>query len=344
MCLSSKVALIVALAAVGFPSARANNSTDEDEYGNMVVGGFKVDTEAVPYQVALFRGDSLICGGTIIGPRWVLTSYHCVNSMNSSQFFVVVGTDKPREGRKIPVVDIFLHPDVEHNQLYDMALLKLAKPLQFDKKVNCVQLLQSPEAIVEGKPAYISGFGSTSEFAHDSPLKAATVDLLPWEVCAKTYPFLMQHFMICAGFKGGKVDSCQGDSGGPLVMDVASEREQNSGLPDLECSSTRGVQGPLLHIRFGTLPDLSLVTILMVMRGSELFRTSPAVPAAAIKGSRHAQKRPRTIHQLNRAAPKPMAFVLGTVGPRERESGGGGDHTDLFSCACGNFVSPDRAQ
>uniref|UniRef100_A0A182MYZ7 Peptidase S1 domain-containing protein n=1 Tax=Anopheles dirus TaxID=7168 RepID=A0A182MYZ7_9DIPT len=220
MCLSPTVALIVALTTINLPLVRPNRTAeDENEYGNMVVGGFKVDIEVVPFQVALFEKGELICGGTIIGPRWVLTSYHCVDSLDPTLYQIVVGTDKPREGHKHQVQNIFLHPKIETNQQYDMALLKLAEPLQFSKKVNCVELLSSQEPLVVGTPVYISGFGSTAEYAFDSPLKAATIDLLPWETCDDTYADLMQDFMLCAGFERGKVDTCQGDSGGPLLLD-----------------------------------------------------------------------------------------------------------------------------
>ncbi|XP_035905361.1 trypsin 3A1-like [Anopheles stephensi] len=210
-------ALLVPFAATDDPPANVTDSADDDS--NMIVGGAKVNIEEVPYQVALFRGDSLNCGGTIIGPRWILSSYHCVQDLDPANHAVVVGTDKPWQGARIPVKNIVVPSELFDGALYDVAMLQLAQSLHYDETVQCLRLLRSPDALVPGKPATISGFGATRENNLDSPLKAATVSLLAVDKCAKAYPDLMQEQMICAGFEKGGVDSCQGDSGGPLVVD-----------------------------------------------------------------------------------------------------------------------------
>uniref|UniRef100_A0A182LZ76 trypsin n=1 Tax=Anopheles culicifacies TaxID=139723 RepID=A0A182LZ76_9DIPT len=195
-------------------------SSDSDE-SNMIVGGVRVNIEDVPYQAALFQKNMLICGGTIIGPQWIVTSYHCVERMKPEQYGFVVGTDVPANGELLKVKNVTLPKEIteEGNILHDIALVQLEQPLTFSDKVKCLPLLSSSDALTPGKPATISGFGTSHEGGFDSPLKAATIEVLPADTCKKAYPGIMQSFMICAGFVEGGVDSCQGDSGGPLVVD-----------------------------------------------------------------------------------------------------------------------------
>ncbi|XP_050072285.1 trypsin 3A1-like [Anopheles maculipalpis] len=208
--------LAALLAALAWSGATAADDTDDS---NMIVGGSKVHIEDVPYQAALFHRDRLTCGGTVIGPRWILTSYHCVQDLEPTSYSIVVGTDNPLEGVKIPVKEIFVPAELFEGALYDVALLQLPDTLIFDEQVQCLKLLHTTDALVPGKPATISGFGTSHENGFDFPLKAATIELLPASLCVQAYPDLMEPQMICAGFREGKVDSCQGDSGGPLVVD-----------------------------------------------------------------------------------------------------------------------------
>uniref|UniRef100_A0A182W6P7 trypsin n=1 Tax=Anopheles minimus TaxID=112268 RepID=A0A182W6P7_9DIPT len=196
-------------------------SSSENGESNMIVGGFKVNIEDVPYQAALFHFGRLLCGGTIIGPQWILTSYHCVEYLEPSQYGIVVGTDDPVNGNLLKVKNVMVPREIftDGNILYDIALVLLEKPVTYSKQVQCLTLLSSSDALAPGKPATISGFGTSSEGGFDSPLKAATIDLLPASKCEQAYPEIMKQFMICAGFEEGSVDSCQGDSGGPLVVD-----------------------------------------------------------------------------------------------------------------------------
>ena len=45
---------------------------------NRIIGGKQVEVGGAPYQVALFRSGSFICGGSLIAPNKVLTAAHCV--------------------------------------------------------------------------------------------------------------------------------------------------------------------------------------------------------------------------------------------------------------------------
>ncbi|XP_049301693.1 trypsin 3A1-like [Anopheles funestus] len=218
MCVLRKILRIAVLAAVLIPPMACSSEGNDT---NMIVGGFKVHIEDVPYQAALFYRGILLCGGSIIGPQWIITSYHCVDSLDPARYEIVVGSDDPRSGKRLKVKKVIVPPELfeSSNLVYDIGLLLLQEPLTFSKNVQCLQLLSSVDALVPGKPGYISGYGTSFEGGHDSTLKAATINLLPASTCVKAYEELMRQYMICAGFEEGMVDSCQGDSGGPLVVD-----------------------------------------------------------------------------------------------------------------------------
>uniref|UniRef100_A0A2Y9D3L8 trypsin n=1 Tax=Anopheles quadriannulatus TaxID=34691 RepID=A0A2Y9D3L8_ANOQN len=223
MCVLRQVGLLaVVLTAVSLPisSAQQQQEEQDDSATNMIVGGMKVDIEQVPYQAAILTMGKVYCGGSIIGPRWVLTAYHCVDWLLPNFYEVAVGSTNPYEGQRILVRELFVPPETLSDPNFDIALAKLAHTLQYSSTVQCIPLLTSDRSLIPDTPAYISGFGYTKERSGDNVLKAAQIKVLPWDYCQQAYPYLMREFMLCAGFMEGKVDSCQGDSGGPLVVDA----------------------------------------------------------------------------------------------------------------------------
>ncbi|XP_555189.2 transmembrane protease serine 9 [Anopheles gambiae] len=223
MCVLRQVGLlVVVLATISLPisSAQQQKEEQDDSATNMIVGGMKVDIEQVPYQAAILTLGQVHCGGSIIGPRWVLTAYHCVDWLLPNFYEVAVGSTNPYEGQRILVRELFVPPETLSDPNFDIALAKLAHTLQYSSTVQCIPLLTSDSSLIPDTPAYISGFGYTKERASDNILKAAQIKVLPWDYCQQAYPYLMREFMLCAGFKEGKVDSCQGDSGGPLIVNA----------------------------------------------------------------------------------------------------------------------------
>ncbi|XP_052864357.1 trypsin-7-like [Anopheles cruzii] len=211
----------VALLSASVLGAQPDTSQDR----NLIVGGFRALIDDFPYQAGVYYAGTLKCGGTLIGPQWILTAGHCVPPDKTPLFTkVIVGTAEPERAQPLDVVKVYRPPlPPGSGKAIDVALLKLPKPLFFTANVQCIDMMTSAEpAVLEaGKPGTISGYGYHREaeyFDNDRALRAATVTLMSDEECRRDYANASE-LTFCAGFPGGLVDSCQGDSGGPIVVE-----------------------------------------------------------------------------------------------------------------------------
>jgi len=107
---------------------------------------------------------------------------------------------------------------------YDVAVLKLNRPIQYTPHIVPICLPQKKENIPVGTEAKVSGWGITDLIFTKNPryLQVVDVEIIQSEQCEDwRRNFQMQWTiyddMLCAGYEGGVKDSCRGDSGGPLM-------------------------------------------------------------------------------------------------------------------------------
>jgi len=209
--------------------------TADSKSAGYVVGGSNAIRGSLPWQVSIQQSYYFhFCGGTIIGKRWILTAAHCF-TRGSRGVTIVAGEHKLHrsEGseQEIQVIQHIIHPQYGYkNQQNDIALLKLAQEIHFDRYTQpaCLPKLAHENVDYQaGNDVIISGWGSTSAAyaTRDAPstLQVAHVPLIADSTCKKreNYGSMISDSMICAGKIGqGGVDSCQGDSGGPMVKEL----------------------------------------------------------------------------------------------------------------------------
>ncbi|XP_068623985.1 uncharacterized protein [Battus philenor] len=187
-----------------------------------IVGGEDIDITEAPYQISLLKHGRHSCGGSIIANDIILTAAHCVINSDAKDYTVRVGSSSNLNGGEIYSVDNLLwHPKFTYTKMdSDIALLHLAKPLQFNYSVAAIELMDRDEEIPDGDITMVSGWGNLREGGgYPTTLQMVLVPIVSHDECAKSYASLytITSTMLCAGVPEGGKDACQGDSGGPLV-------------------------------------------------------------------------------------------------------------------------------
>ena len=195
-----------------------------------IVGGDEVTPFSLPWQVALVRPSGFFfCGGTLIGPRHVLTAAHCMGG----DFDVMIGehdkTDSS-DGTIHKVCRAVSHSNFADtpNDVFainnDFAVVTLTEPVQVGPRAvpACLPTASAHGgSFLDDKNMTTSGWG-TLESGGSTPnvLHKVTVPGVSNAVCQQLYEGkygsnAILSDMMCAGNAAeGGVDACQGDSGG----------------------------------------------------------------------------------------------------------------------------------
>ncbi|XP_076024242.1 transmembrane protease serine 2 [Genypterus blacodes] len=193
-----------------------------------IVGGTEAANGVWPWQVSLqIRGEHS-CGASIITPYWIVSAAHCFHGSDPGIWTVRAGDVslfQMSQASGHAVERVIVHEkynaDTTDN---DIVLLRLKSPLTFSETVKPVCLPNFGLALLEGRQAWITGWGSLAA-GGSSPnrLMQAQVTIYTKDNCNRKSILngAITDAMICAGKMEGGVDACQGDSGGPLVVKEA---------------------------------------------------------------------------------------------------------------------------
>ncbi|XP_075784759.1 serine protease 53-like isoform X1 [Pelodiscus sinensis] len=218
-------------------AAAAGPACGQQRVLNRIVGGTNAQRGEWPWQASLqLRGEHL-CGGTLIGDKWILSAAHCFIGKDTTKdpaaWKVVLGrlqlSGGPLQGVVRNVSQIITHEKYQdYTQGMDIALLRLAEPVPFGRDVAPICLPYPSHQFAFGSQCWATGWGRVMEdrtLPPPMPLKKVELDLLSAETCNCIHSNLRQKELssparpglICAGFQSGGVGPCQGDSGGPVV-------------------------------------------------------------------------------------------------------------------------------
>ncbi|MGC1852565.1 MAG: serine protease [Solirubrobacterales bacterium] len=242
----SSVVLLAHGSAAASPPLASLSLGERAEFSNVgrpearIVGGNLTNNSKYPWQALILSEDlesegTGVCGGSLIHPYIVMTAAHClINDSGEPKLGLSVEvflgqTELLNGGETHLPFDVYWHLayNPEANSATpssdDVAFISLITRSLLPR----IQIAGPSERLLwaAGRPAYITGWGTTSEGGEISEiLKEALVPVIDDGTCAQpaingSVGFSAET-MLCAGHLAGGTDSCQGDSGGPLQAPI----------------------------------------------------------------------------------------------------------------------------
>ena len=246
-----KVAILAAVACLGLsrrsPALALADMESMDGAGDdvssdaemvaRVIDGSRAKPGEYPFYTAVMDSqlgviNTLVCGGTLISERVVLSAAHCTDTgaVDKVKVGAYGAPGLGNQGEPFHTSNVIRkvnHPRYDPNTLqYDVALYLLERPvtnehllnnmikLDFDDTID----LRDGEQMTTVGLGYLDNNGRLPAYLQKVSLKYVA----NWRCRAKGWPYISSD-MMCAtdpnGSSDGKnQDSCSGDSGGPLLV------------------------------------------------------------------------------------------------------------------------------
>lgn len=148
---------------------------DTGEERGKIVGGVPAVKGAYPFQVALFTTangkNGMMCGGSLITTKWVLTAAHCITKAAendapypASMINAFAGGLSFGEGDRVRAAKVIVHPKYSSRGLManDIALIELERPVSEASGAKPITLGTGADN-PPGTPVKLLGWGKTTE-------------------------------------------------------------------------------------------------------------------------------------------------------------------------------------
>ncbi|OUC40148.1 putative trypsin [Trichinella nativa] len=202
------------------------DENDEISHFGQIIGSHRAEANSWQWIAAIYVDEKLICGGTLIGSKWVLTSSACLHSLLHDMHVKLgvhdVGEDYlENEETQITCQVVERFRSVDNDDNHDgLALLKINCARTFPISIIPICLSDDPTLITgTDNLAVVIGWNNmTSSEKTPSLLQQAVVELVDDQPCLDTYTSRIDKNTICIrSFQGGQYISAT-DVGGPLIV------------------------------------------------------------------------------------------------------------------------------
>lgn len=219
---------------------------NSDESG--IIGGSTARNGQFPYQAVLRikSPDNIMCGGSILNDRFILTAAHCFNGFehyNVTDFRVGVGNIDRVQAEAHLLEKIIKHKDYNGVE-NDLCLLKLKDPLEFRENIQPIDIRKFP--VSDDENAIVSGWGYNGSNDYPTILQYLSMRTIDQAECEDKMPNEIKNQLtknhLCT-LPPKNHGPCPMDSGGPLAVEgelvgvvswaISGEYQCANGYPDV---------------------------------------------------------------------------------------------------------------